>query len=278
MAATTAVAADTPQERADQQATTSAAESIEYLVKKLRAISSSSQKELENVNNYLSKLDVDQGQPLSAEQDDPIMAFDLENLKQAIRETVMLSGRYTAACKSMEHYLSNLETYCNGDKVAVDCTQDSTATSKSFPDEHEIKSSLKYVDRCISRCCAHMGEYGRKCRDLNDFLGDIIDKYCKVNLSPNLVEEHVYVFESICCPAVQLFGETDDQSSEKPPLYAKLAVFQNTWKLIVSVVEKSERIKQELLDLEKMEIDIQQDTLSSRGERSVASSHPEMNV
>ena len=265
MAATSAIATGTCEDEAYKQATTSTAGRVEYLVKKLRAVSSSSQKELENVNDYLSKLEVDKGQP---EQNDPIMAFDLENLKQAIRETITVSGRYMAACKSMEHYLLNLETYCNGAKATVDHIQDSIVTSKSFPDEHEIKSLLNFVHRCITRCCTHVDEYGHKYKGLNDFLGVIIDKYCVV--SPSLVEERA--LKSDCCSIEWLFNKPDDQNSEKPPLHAKLNILKNAQTLAVSVVKHSENVKRELLDLENMETDVEprSDTSSVQGEKSVA--------
>ena len=263
----TAMVAETSKLGTEQpESTTHTYQSIEHLVKELRALSMNSQSELDEVNCYLTKLEeLSIPEP---EKEDPIMTFDLENLRQAIRETVVLSDRYKAACKSMEHYLSKLEAYC------TDTTRGASATAAmddALENNHEMKSLLKYVDRCIARCCSHVDEYGCKYKDLSNCLGVIIDKYCE--LHPTTAEPFPRCFPWNI--DIFLFGEPDDQRSECPPLFSKRSELEGIQEKVDTIVSNTGHIKKVFLDLERIDIDSQ----SCHGDtvvRGTLSSLPEM--
>ena len=209
------------------------AECVVNLIKKLRDISTKSLIELKEVNQFFEKLEIDDsanGKILwGRETDDPIMTFDLENLRQAFREAIILSGGYKAACKNLERHLLKLEEH-----------HSSGAQSPCLRMEREFSC----VARCISRCCVHVDEYGSNYNDVKRRLCDIIDKYC----TPHIKEQSgVQYFWSL----LQSLSILNDQTeySQDIPLHSQLMELEKAKKMTMAVVEGSKIAKKRWLEL-----------------------------
>ena len=150
--------------------------SVANLIKELRTVSTDSLRELDEVNQYLEKLAGKDDATWTTEINDPIMTFDLENLRQAFRETITLSGKYKDACENLEHYLLKLSEEHAGEAQAPSRSAKLSVNKVVTTQRGEIL--LDYVTRGIAHCCTHVDEYGSKFNDLNAHISEILDKYC----------------------------------------------------------------------------------------------------
>lgn len=210
-------------------------ENVLKLIKELRSISFDSQKKLDEVNQYLEELENDDAK-WSTETNDPIMTFNLENLRQAFRETVMLSGRYKAACKTLERYLLKLEEHTR----ATCAIQSGIHGDKLAEAIDETEPLLGRIDQCITRCCDRVDECGSKYGELNAQLTSIIDKYFRPKTIKYSMMDTVPYFLSFLLPSTIQNSQTD---SNKQSLHVQQAELEKARQLVMAVVDGSKIIK-----------------------------------
>ena len=205
--------------------------SVENVVRELRAVSTNSLRKLDEVNQYLEKLEKDDAM-WNTETDDPIMTFDLENLRQAFRETIMLSGRYKAACKNLEHYLLKLEEHTRA-AVQSGVNEEKLAGAITINDSEPL---FDCVSRCITRCCTHVGNCGSKYKNLDSCLREIIDTYCTSKIKEQCGTQYLLSL-------LQSLSILNIQNDQNFPLYVQKAELENARRMVMAAMKDSEIAK-----------------------------------
>lgn len=204
-------------------------ENVSKMIEELRGISTDSQEQLDEVNQYLEKLEKDDAK-WNPEVNDPIVAFNLENLRQAFRETITFTRRYKAACKTLDHYLLKLEQHI--------CAIEDKLMDVNAMDGNE--PLMDCITQCIDRCCTQVGEYGSKYDCLNTQLNAILSKYC----APQAVSNDVTYLWCVSMPGfLQSLFEDSQTDSNKQPLHAQIAELQTARQKVTEVTENSKIIK-----------------------------------